>query len=136
MRYNEYSQGKSLPQIKIDTHSKDEEEIVFEFRLTDIEIYVYWNDPEHTPHFHFVNTKTGEKGALKLETAEYCFHEDYTATLSKEQLKELYDYLTKLAFIDSPLVRFDFLCASWGISNKKYIGNRKKTDTVPEYYKL
>lgn len=135
-KYNEYSSGKSSSQINIDTHSKDEDDIVLGFKLTDIDIYVYWDDPDHTPHFHFVNNKTGEKGALKLYEAEYYPHEIYNATLTKEQLKELYDYLNKLAFIDSPRVKYDFLCATWGTCNAKYVGNLKKPSVIPEYYKL
>lgn len=135
-KYNEYSLGKSSPQINIDTHSKNEDDIVLKCRLTDIDIYVYWDDPIHEPHFHFVNTKTGEKGALKLETAEYCPHEIYNATLSKEQLRELYDYLNQRSFNNDTSIKFDFLCATWGACNAKYVGNRTPPDKVPEYYKL
>lgn len=136
-KYNEYSLGKkSFSQINIDTHSKDEDDIVLEFHLTDVDIYVYWDDPLHEPHFHFVNTKTGEKGALYLFKAEYCPHEIYNATLSKEQLKELYDRLNELAFNNSPRVQYAYLCAGWGICNEKYAGNYKMPDAVPEYYKL
>lgn len=137
-KYNEYSLEKSSPQINIntDTHSKNEDDIEFDGKVGDIEIYFYWNDPLHVPHFHFVNTKTGEKGAFKLYEAEYCPHEIYNATLTKAQLRELYEWLNTHEFIDSPRVQFDYLCATWGITNKKYIGNYKKPDKVPEYYKL
>lgn len=135
-KYNEYSLRKSSSQTNIDTHSKNEDDIVLETRLGDIELYVYWDDPVHEPHFHFVNMKTGEKGALKLETAEYCPHEIYNATLNKEQLKEIYEWLNQRAFKNDTSIKFDFLCASWGICNEKYVGNRTPPDKVPEYYKL
>ena len=133
-KYNEYSLEKSSPQISIDTHSKNEDNIEFEGRIGDIELYVYRDDPLHEPHFHFVNTKTGEKGAIKIMIAEYCPHEIYNAILSKEQLKELYNFLKKPAFNNHP--KFDYLCATWGIFNEKYVGNYKMPDTTPEYYKL
>lgn len=128
----EYVQATQIqPQKQINTHSKKEDDVVIIGRTSDLELFTYWNDPEHIPHFHFVNTKTGEKGALKFLAPEYCFHEDYTATLSKEQLEELHNYLNKRAFSDADFVEYDFMCVSWEKTNEKYFFKRPKL--IPDY---
>lgn len=91
----------------------DKDDIIPVGHLKDLELMVYPNEQEKTPHFHFVNTKTGEKGAIKIMTAEYCFHDGYTATLSKEQLKDIYEWFCSLSFEDDTDIHYEFLCEFW-----------------------
>lgn len=132
----EYIQTAQAQKVKVrDYHENaNKDDIIPVGHLKDLELMVYPNEQEKTPHFHFVNTKTGEKGAIKIMTAEYCFHNGYTATLNKDQLKEIYEWFCYPAFKNSKDINYDYLCEFWLMANENTFIERPKD--IPNYTQL
>ena len=102
-------------------------------QTSDLKLYVYHNEVDHRAHFHFVNMKTNEEGALAIYGPGYITadHEEYCATLSKEQLNELYDYLNTSTEFGT---RFDGICKVWNsVADEAALRIDSLPISIPDY---
>ena len=101
-------------------------------QTSDLKLYVYHNEVDHRPHFHFVNMKTNEEGALNIYGPSYntADHEEHRATLSKEQLNELYDYLNISTEFGT---RFSGICKAWNSVTDEVELHVNNMDFIPNY---
>lgn len=107
-------------------HNEDNKQTLGQFG--DIIISVYANEPYTTPHFHFENAVTNEKGAIKLHKPMYFNHEEYNATLSKDELAAMQKYLSNSRV--APM--FLFVCDMWQLLNKRL----RKFPKLPNYVNI
>lgn len=108
---------------------KEDDDFLIVGNLKNVRLTIHANEANKKPHMHFVNLKTGEKGALSLQKAEYFDHDEYNGRLSNELLKEVYDYCNSKTPITSKAKNFDFICITWAKVNK----NCQMSKNTPRY---
>ena len=96
----------------------DEDDMCIMGNLKNVQLIMYANELADKPHIHFINLKTGEEGALSLQTADYYDHDNYNGRLNNELLKEIYDYCCSACPINDKVKNFDFICVTWAKVNK------------------
>lgn len=79
-----------------------------------------FSDEGPTPHFHFMNTQTGEQGCIKILACEYFKHGKYQAELNSGEKKELQTFLseqTKDEIFKEGTTNFKVICHEWNKNN-------------------
>ena len=79
-----------------------------------------FSDEGPVPHFHFMNTKTGELGCIKILSCEYFKHGKYKTELNSKERKELQYFLskqTKDEIFKEGATNFKVICHEWNKNN-------------------
>lgn len=79
-----------------------------------------FSDESPVPHFHFINTKTGDQGCIKILVCEYFKHEKYKAELNSNERKELQTFLTSPTTEEiyrEGTTNFKVICHEWNKNN-------------------
>lgn len=96
-----------------------------------------FSDEGPTPHFHFMNTKTGAQGCIKILECSYFKHGKYQAELNSGERKEIQQFLEKQTFDEiyrDGTTNFKVICHEWNKNNPEHtIGIDTK---LPDYRKL
>lgn len=104
--------------------------------IGDLEIYIRTDDPGSIPHFHIWDKETmGDRfhGCVRIDKAEYFFHEGKYGTLNSKQRKEL------VKFLESPYKRYNitnwqYLVGEW--NNNNSVVNLPDDYPMPDYLTL
>lgn len=104
--------------------------------IGDLEIYIRTDDPGNIPHFHIWDKETmGDRfhGCIRIDKAEYFFHEGKYSTLNSKQRKELVKFL-KSPYRTTGLTNWERLVLEWNDNNSEI--NLSDDYLMPDYFTL
>lgn len=96
-----------------------------------------FSDEGPIPHFHFMNTQTGQQGCLMIQTNEYFKHGKYQAELNSGERKQMQSFLESITaeqIYKEGTTNFMVICHEW---NKNNPSNTIDINTpIPNYREL